>query len=276
MFNYHDLGHMGVDRARMNKAVFAALKPGGMYVIADHSGRPGTGISEAGTLHRIEEGAFGVCMRCEEDINPKRLHAVPWTPYCIQCQELADRIRSGPYGDYVLAVGRLETVKRAHLAIEAMAHVDAPMRLVVVGDGTQRANTEALVERLGLGDRVRLAGAVSNDELLALYEGALAVVYPPFDEDFGYVTLEAFLARRPVVTTSDAGGPLEFVQDGVNGAVVPPDPEALAAAINRYGADRRRAAEHGAAGRARASLVTWDGVIEALVGDGPDRAGTIE
>ena len=55
MFNYHDLGHMGVDRAQMNKAVFAALKPGGMYVIADHSGRPGTGISESGTLHRIEE-----------------------------------------------------------------------------------------------------------------------------------------------------------------------------------------------------------------------------
>jgi predicted methyltransferase len=55
MFNYHDLGFMGVDRARMNRAVFAALKPGGLYVIADHAGRPGTGISESGTLHRIEE-----------------------------------------------------------------------------------------------------------------------------------------------------------------------------------------------------------------------------
>lgn len=55
MFNYHDLGHMNVDRGQMNRAVFAALKPGGMYVIADHSGRPGTGISESGTLHRIEE-----------------------------------------------------------------------------------------------------------------------------------------------------------------------------------------------------------------------------
>ena len=55
MFNYHDLGHLGVDRARMNRAVFAALKPGGVYVIADHAGRPGTGISEAGTLHRIEQ-----------------------------------------------------------------------------------------------------------------------------------------------------------------------------------------------------------------------------
>jgi predicted methyltransferase len=55
MFNYHDLGYLGVDRVRMNKAVFAALKPGALYVIADHSGRPGTGISESGTLHRIEE-----------------------------------------------------------------------------------------------------------------------------------------------------------------------------------------------------------------------------
>ena len=55
MFNYHDLGFLKVDRAAMNKAVFRALKPGGLYVIADHSGRPGTGISESGTLHRVEE-----------------------------------------------------------------------------------------------------------------------------------------------------------------------------------------------------------------------------
>ena len=55
MFNYHDFGHLGIDRARLNRAVFAALKPGGLYVVADHSGRPGTGISESGTLHRVEE-----------------------------------------------------------------------------------------------------------------------------------------------------------------------------------------------------------------------------
>jgi len=55
MFNYHDFGHMGIDRAAMNRAIFAALKPGGIYVIGDHAGRPGTGISESGTLHRVEE-----------------------------------------------------------------------------------------------------------------------------------------------------------------------------------------------------------------------------
>ena len=77
MFNYHDLGSLGVDRAAMNRAIFAALKPGGMYVIADHSGRPGTGISESGTLHRIEE-AF---LRAEVEqaglsaSRPKALHA---------------------------------------------------------------------------------------------------------------------------------------------------------------------------------------------------------
>jgi predicted methyltransferase len=55
MFNYHDLGHMGVDRQAMNRAIFQALKPGGLYLVSDHAGRPSTGISEAGTLHRIEE-----------------------------------------------------------------------------------------------------------------------------------------------------------------------------------------------------------------------------
>ncbi len=55
MFNYHDFGHLGVDRAKSNRAIFKALKPGGFFVIADHAGRAGTGISESGTLHRVEE-----------------------------------------------------------------------------------------------------------------------------------------------------------------------------------------------------------------------------
>jgi DnaK suppressor protein len=43
-------------------------------------------------LNRIEEGGYGTCMHCDEDINPKRLAAVPWTQYCIRCQEMADRL----------------------------------------------------------------------------------------------------------------------------------------------------------------------------------------
>jgi len=180
---------------------------------------------------------------------------------------LADRLRPGPYGDYVLAVGRLETVKRPQLAIEAMTMVDRPVELWLAGDGTQRANLEAFAAARGVSDRVRFLGAISDDDLLALYAGALAVAYAPFDEDFGYVTLEAFLARKPVITASDSGGTLEFVVDGVNGAIVEPKPEPLAVAVNQYAASRPRAASHGDAGHARAAGVSWEGVIEKLVGD---------
>jgi glycosyltransferase involved in cell wall biosynthesis len=179
---------------------------------------------------------------------------------------LASRLRTGEYGDYVLSVGRLESVKRADLLIKAMAHVDRPLSLVLAGDGTERQNLEALAGRLGVGDRVRFLGAVPDDQLIELYADAAVVAYVPFDEDFGYVTLESFLSAKPVVTLRDSGGPLEFVEDGVNGAVVEATPETLAEAINRYAGDKTLAASHGAAGRARAAAVTWDGVIEKLVG----------
>ena len=178
----------------------------------------------------------------------------------------ADRLAAGPYGDYVLFVGRLESIKRPDLAVRAMRHVDRPIRLVVVGDGTQRRQTEELAASLGVADRIDFAGAVGEQGLIDLYKGALAVVYTPFDEDYGYVTLESFLAHKPVVTAADSGGPLEFVRDGVNGSVVDPVPEAIATAVNRLAGDRSRAARLGDAGYESARLVTWDGVIDKLIG----------
>jgi glycosyltransferase involved in cell wall biosynthesis len=180
---------------------------------------------------------------------------------------LADRITGGPAQDYILSVGRLETVKRHDLALRAMAQIASPRRLVIVGEGTQDANLRRLAEQLGLGDRVAFAGSVGDDRLLELYAGALGVVYAPFDEDYGYVTLEAFLARKPVVTARDSGGTLEFVQDGVNGFICEPDAGAMADAFSRLAQDRVRAASLGDAGFERARLVTWDGVIERLVGE---------
>jgi glycosyltransferase involved in cell wall biosynthesis len=102
--------------------------------------------------------------------------------------------------------------------------------------------------------------------LVDLYAGALAVVFPPYDEDYGYVTLEAFLARKPVVTTTDAGGPLEFVKDDITGFVVAPAPTAIADAIARLASDRRAAARLGAAGYDTARTITWTGVVERLMG----------
>ncbi len=180
--------------------------------------------------------------------------------------KLADRLRPGPYLDYVFSVGRLETVKRVDLAIRAMTFVKGPVRLLIAGDGTQRGNLEKLVASLDLADRVDFLGTVEDEELLQLYSDALAVVYAPFDEDYGYVTLEAFLASRPVITAVDSGGPLEFVEDGMNGYTCAAEPAALASAINELASNRERARSLGDAGRDLARTVTWDGVIERLVG----------
>ncbi len=178
----------------------------------------------------------------------------------------AHRFEAGPYGDYVLFVGRLESIKRPDLAVRAMQYVGRPIRLVIAGDGTQRRRTEELAASLGVSDRIELAGAVDEATLVDLYKGALGVVFTPFDEDYGYVTLESFLAHKPVITTTDAGGPLEFVQDGINGHVVEPTPEDIATAVNQLAADRALAKRLGDAGYERARLVTWDGVIEKIVG----------
>jgi glycosyltransferase involved in cell wall biosynthesis len=178
---------------------------------------------------------------------------------------LADRLAGGPLGDYVLSVGRIESVKRVDLAVAAMAHADRPIRLIVAGDGTQRANVEALAARAGVSDRVTFIGAVDDERLLALYAEALGVIYAPYDEDFGYVTLESFLARKPVITCADSGGVLEFVETDVNGFVLDPDPAAIGDAISRLHRNRALAQSLGDAGYDRARTITWDGVVEKLV-----------
>jgi len=178
---------------------------------------------------------------------------------------LAASIRPGPYGDYLLTVSRLEKVKRIDLAIEAFARVPGPTRLVVAGDGSERAALAARIEALGVSDRVHLAGRVDDAELIDLLAGARALLFSPFQEDYGYVTLEAFLARKPVITTTDAGGPLEFVEHDVNGYIAPPSPEALADAVSRLAANAADAARLGEAGYARAQLITWAGVVEQLL-----------
>jgi glycosyltransferase involved in cell wall biosynthesis len=179
---------------------------------------------------------------------------------------IAGRLHGGAYGDYILLVSRLEPVKRVDLAIGAMTRVSAPIRLVIVGDGSQRAALEQQAAQRGVANRITFAGALWGDAVADFYAGALGVLYAPFDEDYGYVTLEAFLAAKPVITATDSGGTLEFVRDGVNGFVCAPDAAALATAIDRIGGDRALAERLGRAGQSVARTITWDGVIEQLLG----------
>ncbi|PYQ48886.1 MAG: glycosyl transferase family 1 [Acidobacteria bacterium] len=178
----------------------------------------------------------------------------------------AERLFAGPFGDYVLWVGRLEANKRPCLLLDALARTKSPARAVYAGRGPLLESLRAQARGLGLGARVDFRGFVTEEERSALYAGALAVVYAPFHEDLGYVTLEAFLAGKPVITTLDAGGPLEFVRDGVNGSVAA-DVAGVAAAIDAYAGDRARAAEHGRAGRQTYAdtIPTWDEVCAALL-----------
>jgi glycosyltransferase involved in cell wall biosynthesis len=152
------------------------------------------------------------------------------------------------------------------LVIAAMRETSEHVRLIVVGDGSERGTLEQQVRDSGLAARVVFVGSADADTLVRLYGNALAVAYVPYDEDYGYVTLEAFLASKPVITASDSGGTLEFVADNENGFVCPPEAGAIAHAIRRVAADPALAARLGAAGLARARAITWDGVVEQLVG----------
>ena len=179
---------------------------------------------------------------------------------------LAGAYRSGPPGDYVFSAGRLDPMKRFDQLLRAVAASSKSLRCRIAGEGPARESLQELAAKLGIADRVELLGWVDDAALVEHYSGALAVYYAPFDEDYGYVTVEAFLAGRPVVTTSDAGGVLEFVRDGVNGYVTAPDaPRPLAAALDRLWDDRALATRLGAAGRADVAGIGWDAVIEGLL-----------
>jgi glycosyltransferase involved in cell wall biosynthesis len=168
------------------------------------------------------------------------------------------------YGDFVLSVGRLDRAKRHDLLLEAVA-ADSSLQCVIVGDGPDRGRLEDVARRSGIDGRARFAGRVDQQELADLYARCLAVFYAPVDEDFGMVPFEAFLAEKPVVTTTDAGGPLEVVADRRTGLVCEPQAPALAAACAWLRAHVDDAKEWGRAGKEIARRVSWDETIDRLL-----------
>ena len=161
---------------------------------------------------------------------------------------------------YVLSVGRLDRAKRNDLLVEA-AKRDPSMRVVIAGEGPDRERLEQLAA--GVNGRIELTGRVDDERLADLYARSLAVFYAPIDEDFGMVPYEAFLSGKPVVTTTDSGGPLEVVRDGETGVVVSADPAEIARACASLDPDTAR--RYGAAGKTVAERVTWDACVDALL-----------
>jgi glycosyltransferase involved in cell wall biosynthesis len=137
--------------------------------------------------------------------------------------------------------------------------------VVIPGAGPARARLERLAHDRGLNGRARFTGRITEDELTDLYARCLAVYYAPVDEDYGMVPLEAFLSEKPVLTTTDAGGPLEVVADRSTGLVVTPDAAEIARALGWLREHRDEAASYGRAGKVIASEVTWDRAIGRLL-----------
>jgi glycosyltransferase involved in cell wall biosynthesis len=137
---------------------------------------------------------------------------------------------------------------------------------VLSGEGGQSEKLRALAAKLNVGDRVHFIGHVTDEEKLALYAHCLGVFFGPYDEDYGYVTLEAMLAAKPVITCSDSGGPLEFTRADETGFIVAPEPAEVARAIDVLCSDKARATEMGKNGREtyRRMNISWRRVVERL------------
>jgi Glycosyltransferase len=178
---------------------------------------------------------------------------------------LASNIYSGDYGDYVLYFGRLDTIKRPQLLIEALARCPSG-RAIVAGAGVQMADLGILINELGLSDRVELKGFVSDEDLLALIAGCRAVFYAPVGEDFGFATIEAFHAYKPVITCEDSGEVERIVSLTGSGWVCSPEILALANSLEAcFRASKEDLRKMAAEGHDLGRTITWANVIENLI-----------
>jgi glycosyltransferase involved in cell wall biosynthesis len=179
----------------------------------------------------------------------------------------AASLRAGEQGDYIFYPSRLEPQKRQELLIEALSFTRTPVRAVFAGSSREPGQYESLVKRFGVGDRVEMRGFVSEQEMIELYANALGVCYLPFDEDYGYVTLEGMLSSKPVVVARDGGGATEFVEHEGEGLVTDPEPRAIAECLDRLYADRERARRMGERGREKllALKLSWPNVVEKII-----------
>jgi glycosyltransferase involved in cell wall biosynthesis len=166
--------------------------------------------------------------------------------------------------EHLFTIARLDHVKRVALLVEAMRRSKADLPFRIAGTGPE----ESALRELAAGDpRIEFLGFVRDREAEELYADAFAVLYAPRDEDYGLVALEAMACGKPVITTTDAGGPTELVVDGQSGFCVAPDPAAIAERIDylwEHGSER---IAMGLRGRERVRDIRWENVAAGLLGD---------
>ena len=178
-----------------------------------------------------------------------------------------EQLHTGEQGDYVFYPSRLEPQKRQELLIEAMSFVHSPLKAILAGGSRDLHHYESLIKKHGVGDRVELRGFVPDSEMVELYANALAVCYLPFDEDYGYVTLEGMLSGKPILVPSDGGGATEFVEHQQSGFVVEPEPRAIADCLDQLYSNRDQARAMGQRGleKLRSMNLSWEHVVDSLI-----------
>jgi glycosyltransferase involved in cell wall biosynthesis len=184
----------------------------------------------------------------------------------------AERFHCRSFNDEIVYICRMEMHKRQHLLVEAMKYTRTPVRLRLCGSSSGPAypdELEALARQAGSGERIVIENQwISEERKADLLADCLAAAYLPLDEDsYGYPSLEASHAGKPVLTTSDSGGVLELVVDGYNGLISSPDPRDVAEAMDRLYLDREATRTMGLNARERISSlkINWQHVIERLL-----------
>lgn len=173
---------------------------------------------------------------------------------------------SANFDDYILSVGRLDALKRVDLLVKAMKFCDSRIQCKIAGRGPELENLQALSKEWGVSDRIDFLGFVSEKKLLDLYANCSAVFFAPQDEDYGYITLEAFLSKKPVLTSFDAGGPLEFVKDDSSGIILESlNEENIGKEIDELVLNKEKSQNFGLNGYHKVKDINWNFVIQTLL-----------
>ncbi len=193
--------------------------------------------------------------------------------YLYQPSPLSNYLSPGAQNPYIFCPGRLEGLKRQELLIRSVLHCKTDCNILIAGTGSLGRMLQELITELELQHKVRLLGYVTEAELINLYRNALGVYFAPVEEDYGFVTLEAMQAAKPVITCNDSGGSLEFIKDEETGFIVDPKPELIAEKIDDLYSDRERAKAIGMNGLEayNALNLSWDNIIDELLNNFEER-----
>jgi glycosyltransferase involved in cell wall biosynthesis len=180
--------------------------------------------------------------------------------------KLAELLHFQSIGNYFFVLSRLEVNKRIDLIIKSLIHTDDNLKVVIAGTGPQEANLKALTESLGLNHRVLFLGFISDKEVIKHYAQCKGVIFTPQDEDYGYITIEAFLAQKIVITMKDSGGPLEFIDNNINGYIIDNNILDLANCLNKVSKMTNSELEHmGQKGLDNVKNINWRSVLDKLL-----------